>query len=59
MHYKLSPREEIYNRKYKVSVKKNNDKKQSNLCIVFICVYMSISIIITILFHIYTIRLMI
>lgn len=45
MNYKLSPREEIYNRKYN-----KNDKKESNLCILFITVYMSISNIVIIYF---------
>jgi len=58
MDYKLSPREEIYNRKCKIPIKKKNDEQKSNLCILFIFVYMSISIIVTMLFHIYTIRLL-
>ena len=57
MYYKLSPREEIYNRKYKVTGKKEYDRQVINPCLLFICIYMSISVIITILFHLHTINL--
>ena len=54
MHYKLSPRDEIYNRKHKIN-KNTVNNEGSQLCLLLIGVYIYVSIISTILIHLYII----